>query len=313
MKKITFICFEGFQSLDLTGPLEVFDLAKVADQRHYKSYLLSAAGGKITSSSGLTIYTQTLHSLEGFDAMIVIGCDGSRIAMYEPLLINYIKAQSLNVQRIVSICSGAFLLAKAGLLEHCKVTTHWRCFQQLRQVSSKIILDENAIYLRSGKVYTSAGVTAGMDLALAIVKEDYGRVLSLQIAKELVIYYHRAGGQKQYSNLLQNQSVADDKLAELCRYIQDNLQQDLRVSRLATHMNMSGRNFSRVFTKQMQVSPAKYVEQARLDYACQLLANNSLSMKQIASLAGLSNVEILRRLFHRYFAISTSEYRQRFC
>ncbi|SFC57538.1 GlxA family transcriptional regulator [Pseudoalteromonas denitrificans] len=312
IKKVAFICFPGFQALDLVGPMEVFSLAKGAEESGYESCLLSYQGGPITSASGMTITTEKFMSLEGFDSLIIVG--GHQVTQHNPhqYLIPYIQEQKTKVKRIVSICTGAFLLARAGLLAHQKVTTHWSCTEQLKALVPSAEVIEDALYIKSGNIYTSAGISAGMDLALSLVEEDHGKSLSISIARELVLFYHRPGGQKQFSDLLQAQSVTHDKVKLACVYIQENLIQELTVSSLAEYVNMSSRNFSRQFTEQLGLPPGKYVQKSRVERAKYYLEQGQLSIAQVANKVGINSITVLSRLFKKYLAISPNDYKKRF-
>ncbi len=312
IKKMAFICFPKFQALDLVGPMEVFSMAVEADKPSYECHLLSEHGGLVTSNSGITLATQKLMSLTGFDSLIVIGGEDVKQQGHHQHLIRYIQAQHSNVKRIISICTGAFLLADAGLLNNRKITTHWSCIEALkaRVPSAEVVAD--AIYIKSGNLYTSAGISAGMDLALSIIEEDHNKVLSLAVARELVIFYHRPGGQKQFSDLLLAQSLSNDSIKQACLIINENLALDLTVTFLAERVNMSPRNFSRQFTEQLNLSPGKYVQKARVERAKMLLEQGQLSVAQVADKVGIKSIAVLSRLFKKYLAISPSDYKQRF-
>ncbi|MDD1782889.1 DJ-1/PfpI family protein [Enterovibrio sp. ZSDZ35] len=312
-KKIAFICFEGFQSLDLTGPLEVFDLAVIDGKAQYENVIFSPEGGLVASSSGIVVATQPFASLKGFHAMVIVGGVGSDLAMTQRNIVDYISEQSKEVERIISICSGALILAKTTLLDGLKATTHWSLWHRLQSTNPRLDVVKDAIFVKQGNIYTSAGVTAGMDLALAIVQEDCGREISLDIAKGLVIYFKRPGGQKQFSDILQSQSINNDKINQACTYINNNIKQDLSVQRLAKLVNMSARNFSRVFTKELKISPAKYVERVRVHRACLMLENRNLNTAQVADTVGINSADVLSRLFQKYFSVSASQYREHFC
>jgi len=312
MRKIAFICFEGFQSLDLTGPMEVFDLVKLFGQKKYDLHLLSEFGGLIKSSSGMLIKTEKFISLQKFDCLIVIGGDEIKQLAKNQQLISYIQRESQHVTRLVSICSGAFLLAEAGLLSRKKITTHWSCVQALQSLVPSAEVIKDAIYIKSDNVYTSAGISAGMDLALSIIEEDYGKALSLAVAKELVIFYHRPGGQKQFSDLLQAQSLSNDRISLVCTYIHENLAAELTVTLLAEKVSMSPRNFSRLFTEQLKLSPGKYVQQARIDRAKHLLEQGQLSISQVGDKVGINSIAVFSRLFKKHLAISPNDYKERF-
>lgn len=312
MKKIGFICFDNFQSLDLVGPMEVFAQANSYKAQQYKLHILSVDGGTVRASSGLEIHTQRLTSINPLDTLIVIGGNGVYAAIENKRLIQYVIKQANKARRIVSICSGVFMLAEAGLLNGKKVTTHWKVCDKFSRRYPEVELDPDAIFVRDGKVTTSAGVTAGMDLCLSLVEEDIDRGTAMSIARMLVIYYRRAGGQTQFSETLKTQTLGDKKFADLCSFIQDNPACDLSVPSLAGHIAMSERNFSRCFTLEVGMSPGKYVEKVRLESAKEHLENTHKNLDEISLRCGFSSSEILRRLFKRRHGIAPTEYRKRF-
>lgn len=312
MKKIVFICFDNFQSLDLVGPMEVFAQANTHKAQQYKLHILSVDGGTVRASSGLEIQTQRLKLINPLDTLIVIGGNGVYAAIENKRLLQYVIKQAAKARRVVSICSGAFLLAEAGLLKGKKVTTHWKVCDKFRNSYPEIELDPDAIFVRDGKVTTSAGVTAGMDLCLSLVEEDIDRDTAMSIARMLVIYYRRAGGQTQFSETLKTQTLGDKKFSDLCSFIQENPDYDLSVPALSEYSAMSERNFSRCFTLEVGMPPGKYVEKTRLESAKHLLENTHKNLDEISQRCGFSSSEILRRLFKRCHGIAPSEYRKRF-
>jgi transcriptional regulator GlxA family with amidase domain len=312
VRKMAFVCFPEFQGLDLVGPMEVFSLVDLSGKLGYECHVLSEKGGLVSSISGMTIMTEKFRSLQGFDSLIIIG--GKHVQQFgqHQSIVQYIQGQQSNVKRIVSICSGAFLLARAGLLDLKRITTHWSCVKALQLLVPNAEVIEDALYIKDDNVYTSAGISAGMDLALSLVEEDHGKVISLAVARELVIFYHRPGGQKQFSELLLAQSVNNDNIKLACTYIHENLTDDLSVTTLAERANMSARNFSRQFTEQLDISPGKYVQKSRVERAKYLLEHGQLSIAQVADKVGINSVEVLNRLFKKYLSISPNDYKKRF-
>ena len=293
--------------------MEVFDLAVSEGKAHYENIIYSPNGGLVSSSSGIVVATQPFASLKGFHAIVIVGGIGADISITQQSIADYISEQSREVSRIISICNGALILAKTKLLDGLRATTHWSRCKQLQSINPSLQVEKDAIYVKQGNIYTSAGVTAGMDLALAIVEEDCGRNISLAIAKGLVIYYKRPGGQKQFSDILQSQSINNDKISRVCTYINNHLKQDLSVQILAKSVNMSVRNFSRVFSKELNISPAKYVERVRVNRACIMLENRNLNTTQVADNVGINSADVLSRLFQKYFSVCASQYREHFC
>ncbi len=311
-KKVAFICFEDFQLLDLTGPLQVFESAWRNGQAFYETQVMSEQGGLVKSSAGLAVETQKLGSLSGYDSMVIVGGQGTYQACNNHALIAYVKEAATLVRRIISICTGSFILAKAGLLDHKRATTHWSSVDKLAKAGNCIQVEEDALYVTDDNVITSAGVTAGMDLALALVEQDTSKELAMWIAKQLVVFYHRPGGQKQFSEHLQSQTVENDKFREICQLILEKPGNLLSVQSLADRVNMSERNFSRQFQKHLGCSPGKYVEKSRLAHAKRLLEMDCWSLEQVAAKSGFNSVEVMRRAFQRCLGISPGDYRERF-
>ncbi len=292
--------------------MEVFAYARQQEQPCYGLQLLSKEGGIIASSSGLEIQTQKFKPLKNIDTLVVVGGTGVYDALKDETTLRFIQQQSIGVRRVVSICSGSFLLAAAGLLTGKRATTHWYAIDQFAAAYPEVTLEPDAIYVRDGSISSSAGVTAGIDLSLALVEEDLGRDIAMSIARALVIYYRRPGGQSQFSEPLKAQSIDPKKFGALCEYIQKNLQADLSVAALARRAAMSERNFSRSFSEVVALSPGKYVERIRLDSARKQLENTKKNLQEIAHDCGFNSAEVLRRLFKRHHQISPSEYRQHF-
>ncbi len=312
MQKIAFICFDRFQSLDLTGPLEVFNYAQREGKPIYSLQTYSLRGGTIKSTSGLEIQTKRFTPLSGNDTMVVIGGAGVYDAIEDKPFIRYIQTQAKKVKRVVSICSGAFALAEAGLLNGKRATTHWNVADRFIERYPQVNLEPDAIFIREGNIFSSAGITAGMDLSLSLVEEDVDRPTAMHIARMLVIYYRRLGGQSQFSEQLQTQTLDTKKFGKLLEYVRAHPNQDLSITSLALKSAMSERNFSRRFTDEIGISPGKYIERVRLNTAKHHLENTNMGLDVIAQKSGFNSGEILRRLFKRHHGINPSEYRKRF-
>ncbi|AKU96641.1 Transcriptional regulator, AraC family [Labilithrix luteola] len=314
---VGFLVFPWFQSLDLSGPLEVFTCASVIARERgrgegYRTTLFAEAAGPIRSFSGIDVVAQRGLGARTVDTLVVVGGPGVVQAAEDPRLVRFVQRMATRARRVASVCTGAFVLGAAGLLDGRRATTHWEHTRSLAHLFPKATVDEDAIYTRDGSVYTSAGITAGMDLALALVEEDYGRDLALAVARYLVMALQRAGGQSQFSVQLRSQTATRDPLRAVQSYVYDNLGADLSVPTLARKAGMSPRNFARLFGREVGTTPATFVEQARIDAARRLLEQTSRSIEEIADAAGFGRAESLRRAFARNLSVSPQEYRNRF-
>ncbi|GAA5443756.1 HTH-type transcriptional regulator CdhR [Microbulbifer sp. NBRC 101763] len=318
--KVSMVIYPGASSLDVTGPLEVFSLANHqlrAEGRYtsdfYDTQILADSAGPIVTASGVKLYADYgFREVEDIHTLLL---SGGPPKSYDILgsnveFIQWLIDQETQVERLGSICTGALILAKAGLLNGHRATTHWANVAALQEYAD-IEVDPDAIYIRDGNLYTSAGVTAGIDLALALVEEDHGRSLALSIARMMVLYLKRDGGQQQYSTHLMNQ-LQSDRFAGLVEWIYQNLKEPLTVERLAQESAMSPRNFARCFSRELGVTPARFIESIRVEKACQLLSEQNLSQERVACLCGFQSQEQLRRTFRRHKGILPSEFRRRF-
>jgi transcriptional regulator GlxA family with amidase domain len=311
-KKIAFLCFERFQALDLSGPMEVFYQSQVQGGCRYDISLLSVEGGAVCASNGMSVNTECLSNLDDLDALLVVGGLGVEDAILDKTFLRFIRRQSAQVNRLISICSGSLALAAAGVLKNKQATSHWKYTHRLHQLDSTIDVKPDAIYVEDGRVFTSAGVTAGLDLALAIVERDNSKQVAMAIAKNLVMPYRRAGGQSQFSEKLRAQQTQESVFSELCHYIQNNLQADLKVESLAQWCAMSARNFSRRFTEQLKCAPGQYVEFARIEKAKELLSEGEIALKTVAHECGYDSIDVFRRAFRRSAGVSAVEFRKSF-
>ncbi len=318
-RQIGIFLFPGFQSLDLVGPLEVFTCAsQIARERGrspgYATTLFAQQLGPVRSFSGIDILAQRVvgRRAPALDTLIVIGGPGVAQAARDPRAVQFVRRTAARSRRVASVCTGAFLLGAAGLLDGRRVTTHWKHAEVLAQFFPHATVDADAIYTRDGSIFRSAGVTAGMDLALALVEMDLGRELSLEVAKYLVMYLHRSGGQSQFSVPLRGQAATRAPLREIQSHVLDNLGDDLSVPQLARKAGMSPRNFARLFSREVGTPPAAFVEQARVDVARRMLEQTSQSVEEIAAAVGYEHVESLRRAFARNLSVSPQAYRKRF-
>lgn len=317
-RRVAVVAHDGLQSLDLTGPLEVFNHAGTLAPRAYARpvAVVAARGGIVTSSSGLRIQADALEDLdpETVDTLVVSGGPGAHDAAANAPVIQWLRRHGDRIRRVASVCTGAFLLAEAGLLDGRRVTTHWRHSACLAARYPAATVEPDALFLGDGHVYTAAGVTAGVDLALALVEEDAGRAVALEIARLLVVYLRRPGGQAQFSAPLRAQSrTASDRLEALVAWIADNLDGDLSVDTLAGRAGMSPRTLARQFDRDLGVSPGRFVARARLDEARRLLLDDpALPLAGVAARVGLDTAEGLRQAFQRALGVSPEGYRRQF-
>jgi transcriptional regulator GlxA family with amidase domain len=306
--------FPDVQTLDAVGPLEVFNGAGRMVEDAYSIEIAGPSREPLRSSSGLTIIPDRAFSeVRGaIDTLVVAGGAGTLKIADDPAFIAWLGRAAKRSRRVASVCTGSFLLAKAGLLDGRRATTHWASCWKLAERYPEVEVDADAIFVRDGDVWTSAGVTSGMDLALALVEEDLGREVALEIARWLVLFVQRPGGQSQFSAQLSAQRAEREPLREVQGFIAGNLGADLRVEALAGRAHMSPRNFARAFTREVGQTPAAYVEAARVEAACQFLADTAAPIDVVAKRAGFGTPETMRRAFHRRLGIGPAEYRQRF-
>jgi transcriptional regulator GlxA family with amidase domain len=302
------------QILDVTGPLEVFSSASsFLPGVSYRTSLVSADGGLVRASCGMTFATTSIHDVTGpVDTLVVAGGrDMDHVRADDPLL-GEIRRLARDARRVTSICTGAFLLAAAGLLDGHRATTHWYACDLLDSTYPSVTVEPDAIYVHDGRLWTSAGVTAGIDLALALVAEDHGRRAAATVARRLVVYLRRSGGQAQFSALLSAQSVDSDPVRDLLSWLPDHLAQDLSVPALAKRVHLSDRQFSRVFRTEVGTSPADHVEAARLEGACRLLETTRSPIDRIAKDCGFGTPETMNRTFRRRLDTTPGDHRRHF-
>lgn len=319
-RSLVFLAYPQMGLLDLTGAQTVFWAAsKAMAERGLPGYSLHTAshdGGLIATAEGLSVHTTALQSLNGMaiDTLIVPGAPNIRQAMIDSVdLVNWLREASVKAKRTASVCSGTFLLAQARLLEGLRAATHWAMCDMLKSGFPTIDVDIDAIFVQQGTVWTSAGVTTGIDMALALVEADCGREVALQVARELVVFLKRPGGQAQFSQLLQSQTDDSAGFDDLHLWISANLSDaSLTVEALARQAQMSPRNFSRVYKRKVGRTPAKALELFRMEAARRMLEDSQRNIDQIAQLCGFGDEERMRYTFHRHLSISPREYRSRF-
>ena len=315
MRRIVIVAFPGIQTLDVVGPAEVFSIAdRLANGDQYSIEVVASSADPIETGSGLRLVPhRTLAGVRGpIDTLIVAGGTGVREARDDERLVRWIRSAAPRARRVASVCTGAFLLAEAGLLDGRRATTHWASCEALRRRHPEVDVDEAPIFVRDGDVYTSAGVTAGIDLALALVEDDLGAATARDVARWLVLFLRRPGNQAQFSDGPSWQPAERPSLRDLQSWIAENLTGDLSVAALAERAYMSPRNFARAFRREVGVTPAAYVESVRLDRARAELEAGDASVDAVAAMCGFGTVETMRRAFQRRFDVNPAAYRSRF-
>jgi transcriptional regulator GlxA family with amidase domain len=313
MRRVVIVVFPGVQTLDVTGPAEVLRAAGLLQPPGYDVTIAATASGAVETSSVSLLPDALLDDCAGpIDTLIVAGGTGSRRAEEDQRLVGWIAEAARRSRRVASVCTGAFLLARAGLLDGRRATTHWASCADLAARYPAVTVEPDPIFVRDGDVVTSAGVTAGMDLALGLVEEDLGREVALQAARWLVVFLQRPGGQAQFSAQLAAQAADRAPLRELQAWIPDHLDEDLSVPALARRACMSDRNFARAFPRETGMTPGAYVESARVERARIALETGALPVEAIALQAGFGTVETMRRAFRRRVGVSPNDYRTRF-
>ncbi|RKH36520.1 GlxA family transcriptional regulator [Corallococcus praedator] len=319
-RTVLFVAFPDMGLLDLTGPQTVFWAATKAlaerGEPGYVRHTVSLDGGLVQTAEGVALHTVPLAGFTDVpvDTVVVPGSPSIEqvLARSEPL-IEWLRRKAEATRRTASVCSGTFLLAQAGLLHDKRAATHWALCDLLRERFPSIQLDRDALFVREGRVWTSAGVTAGIDLALALVEADHGRDISMKVARELVVFLKRPGGQSQFSELLQSQTQDSADFDELHLWITDHLgSDDLTVETLADRARMSPRNFARVYKQKTGRTPAKAVEVMRLEAARRMLEDSKRNVDQVARMCGFGSEERMRVTFQRNLSISPRDYRKRF-
>nr|WP_298140786.1 GlxA family transcriptional regulator [uncultured Pseudomonas sp.] len=324
---IACLLYPQVMSLDVSGPLQVFASANVERQRQglppfYRLLVLGEWVGAMPTSAGLQIvaeHTWADIAPSTIDTLLIPGGAGEKTQAQNPALLAWLRIAEPQVRRLGSVCSGALILAAAGLLDGRRVTTHWADAQHLRENYPAVEVTADRLHTYdpndadgNGHIFTSAGVTAGIDLALALVEADLGRAMALAVARRLVMFLRRPGDQAQFSALLAPQANRTSRLAALLDWIPANLHQDLSLEVLAAQARMTPRTLSRVFAQELNMGPGRYVERVRLEAARTLLQDAQTSIGTVAHLTGFGHPENLRRTFHKHFSVSPQEYAQRF-
>lgn len=320
IRPVGIVAFPGVEILDLAGPMEVFAFANVGLQRSgvcrepaYPTEVFAAKPGPITSSCGLQIIANKAYSdvHDGIDTLLIAGSPDVDCILCDPALQDWVRAMAPRVNRLASVCTGAFLLANSGLLDGLRATSHWDYCDRLAQDYPSVTVEPDRIFVREGFISTSGGITSGIDLALSMVEEDWGGELALLVARYLVMFLKRPGGQSQFSAYLTSEATRPE-LKDLQAWIMLHLIEDLRVETLAERMCMSPRNFARFFLTETGMTPAKFVELARIDAARHYLGSTRLSIEVVADKSGFADPERMRRAFVRQLGINPQSYRERF-
>jgi transcriptional regulator GlxA family with amidase domain len=310
-RRIVFVTFPGVLGLDLIGPAEVFSTAGRMRPGSYELEIVSTSDG-VETSSGIALVPGSRLPASGIDTVIVPGGTGTIQAADDAELVRWLRGPASEARRLASVCTGAFLLARAGVLDGRRATTHWAWCDVLARRHPEVEVTNDPIFVRDGDVYTSAGVTAGMDLALALVEEDLGAEVALEVARWHVMFVKRPGGQSQFSASLAGQLAAAGPVRELQQWMSDNLDADLSVSALAARAHMSERNFARVFQREVGTTPARYVEALRIERARIALSESTQPVGAVARRCGFGTAATMRRAFERRLRIRPSDYRARF-
>jgi transcriptional regulator GlxA family with amidase domain len=311
-RTVLVVLFDGVQSLDVTGPLEVFTGAEQRSPGTYRIRTASLDGAPVRTSSGLTLVPdEALTRAADPHTLLVPGGHGTRRPGTLPLT-GWLRAHGPRARRLVSVCTGAFLLAAAGLLDGRRVTTHWAYCDKLARDHPAVEVDPDPIHVRDGTVHTSAGVTAGIDLALALVEEDLGREVALTVARHLVVFLRRPGNQAQFSAQLAAQTARREPLREVQHWITEHPDADLSVTALADRARLSPRHFARAFHADTGTTPGRYVDRVRLEHARRLLEDTADGVEEISRASGYGTPEAMRRAFVKALGASPAEYRRRF-
>jgi transcriptional regulator GlxA family with amidase domain len=311
MRRIVVLAFDRVQALDVFGPVEVFDVAGRLTGRDYDVDVVTPGGGPVRTSSRVEIAGGPLDE-KPLDTLVVAGGTGVHAVEDDDDVVDWVRRAASRARRTTSVCSGAFVLARAGLLDGRRATTHWAECDALARRYPAVHVDPDPIYVRDGDVATSAGITAGMDLALALVEEDHGSEVALEVARWLVMFLRRPGGQAQFSANLAAQAAVREPLRDLQGWMADHLDADLSVAALAARAHMSPRTFARAFKREIGLTPASYVEALRVERARGALESTDLPVETVARQCGFGTVETLRRAFGRRVGVAPAAYRDRF-
>jgi transcriptional regulator GlxA family with amidase domain len=318
IRTIGILGYADVQALDLIGPADAFAIANEhlrarGSTAGYKVVVLGLNRRTFAAESGVLLKPHaTLDGAPSLDTLLISGGRGLRVREQYERVANWIRERDSSIRRIASICTGIYALAATGLLNGKRVTTHWKFARDVAQRFPLVQVDANAIFIKAGKFYTAAGITSGIDLALALTEEDHGPELALGVARELVVYFKRPGGQEQYSEPLQFQTRSSDRLSDLVPWMSAHLKQNLSVEALAERARLSPRHFTRRFKEAFGRNPGEFVEKLRLDEARHRLTNSGSTIESVADSIGFGSADSFRRAFERRFGVAPSVYRGRF-
>ncbi|HEX4052357.1 MAG TPA: GlxA family transcriptional regulator [Steroidobacteraceae bacterium] len=304
-RQVSFLIYPDFQLLDAAGPIAAFEIAERQRPGSYSLRVVASEAGSVMSSAGVSMQANSFGRPTSVDTLIVAGGDGSRSALSCPTTRRFIQSCAAKARRTSSVCSGAYLLAAAGILDGKRATTHWSRSIDFARRFPRVRVEPDRIFIKDGPIWTSAGITAGIDLSLALIEEDLGQEIARRTAQQLVVYFRRPGGQSQFSALLEMER-ANGRFAPLLDYVRSNLGKHLSVAVLAERACMSPRHFSRAFHAETGMPPAKAVEQLRAEAARGTLSGTGRSVHDIARSHGFGNAERMRRTFLRLFGVTPS-------
>jgi transcriptional regulator GlxA family with amidase domain len=311
---VALLAFPGMQALDLVGPHEVFSGANdELRRRAYDVRVVSHRGGAVASESGLAVMSTPWTSLRApIHTLVVPGGPATRILGADSPEAKWLGRVGPHVERLATVCTGSFLAAQAGLLAGRRVTTHWKFLDALQRRHPSLTVDGDPIYINDGHVWSSAGVTAGIDLALALVEHDHGGDVAQAVARDLVMFLRRPGGQSQFAAPTWTEPATDAPVRAVQLHIDANPGDDLGLAALAARASMSERHLARLFTRQVGLTPARYVERVRIEAARRRLERDDTTTAVVAKECGFGTAETLRRAFHRHLGVSPDDYRRRF-
>lgn len=316
-RRVLIVAVPPVRTLDVFGPAEVFGDAnrlRGGDPAYEVNIISSGPERVVLSHLGTPLNTDhTYREYHGpIDTLLVAGYDSPQGMRFEQDFLNWLKEQSGRSRRFGSVCTGALVLAAAGLLNGRRATTHWYWCEELARNYPLVTVERDSIYVRDGNCYTSAGVTAGIDLALALVEEDLGRAIALKVAQIMVVFLRRSGGQSQFSTTLAAQTRESRPLGDVLAWLPDNIRRDLTIDSLARRAAMSPRNFARLFQQQLGKTPARHIEDLRLEAARRQLESTALTLEEVADASGFASAETLRRAFRRRLGVTPGQYRASF-